>query len=137
MQVVNESTTKCIWIFATTCYEHFVDTLVEFANEAVKLIVTPEKDVLDQKTIELIRFVDDDIYCLPTFLFDVGHRKLETILQTIHLLRLLSYSFQASVVTALQLKKELQKFVEDHSLNPMNEKAESEELSDIIVWNWK
>lgn len=52
-------------------------------------------------------------------------------MQTIHLLRLLSYSFQASVVTALQLKKELQKFVEDHSLNPMNEKAESEELSDI------
>lgn len=36
LQVVNESTTKCMWIFATTCHEHFVDTLVEYAKRSSK-----------------------------------------------------------------------------------------------------
>lgn len=124
--VVNEANTIDMLIFATTCYEYFVDVLVEYINVVTALIVTSEVQPIDQKTIELIQFVDDDIYCLPTFLFDVGHRKLESILQTIHLLRLLSYSSQASLVTASVLKETLQKFVTDHSWKPMKNKAKSE-----------
>lgn len=125
-QIVYATTTEVMWIFATTCYEYFVEILMEYIIIAANLIRQSKLDVIDQETIELIRFVDDDIYSLPTFLFDVGHRKLETILQTVHLLRTLSFSSQVIFMTASGLKNVLQKFVRDHSLKPNKENAKLE-----------
>lgn len=102
-------------IFATTCYEYFFDVLLEYIGIAIKLIVTPEGCDIDQKTIELIQFVNDDIYGLPTFLFDIGHRQVEVIFQMIHLLRSFSYSHQARLMKASVLREILQKFITDHS----------------------
>lgn len=126
---LKNTTIEYMWIFATTCYEYFVGILLEYTDVAAKLIITSELDVIDRETIELIRFVKDDIYCVPTFLFDVGHRKLDTILQTIHLFRSLTFSSQSSLVTASELKAKLQKFVRDHSLKPIKEKTVPKELS--------
>lgn len=114
-EVLNEAKTIYISIFATTCYEYFFDVLLEYISVAETLIVTSSVHQIHRETIELIQFVNDDIYCLPTFLFDVGHRELETTFQTIHLLRSLSYSSQARLVNASALKETLQKFVSDHS----------------------
>lgn len=127
MYPLKNATTEFMWIFATTCYEYFVDILIEYVSTAATLIATSIIDVIDEETITSIRFVDDDIYCMPTLLFDVGHRNIETILQTIHLLRTLKFSYQGKLVTASELKKKLQKFVSDYSLKPMKKMVESGE----------
>lgn len=101
--------------FANTCYEHFVDNLVTYVTVAVKLIQTVTIEQVDQRMIDTMRFNTDHVYCLLTFLFDIGIRKLDLIFETVQFLQTLPNSAPAnSKRFASLLLNALQKFLKEY-----------------------
>lgn len=102
--------------FVNTCYEHLVDNLVTYVDVTIKLIGTVTTDRIDQNTIDAIRLNCDHVYCLLTFLFDIGFRKLDPIFETIYFLQSLPHNVQANSETASLLPNVLQTFLKKHLL---------------------
>lgn len=125
--------------FSNTCYEHLVDYLVTYIDVAIKLIETLTTDTIDQKAIDAIRFNCEHIYCLLTFLFDIGFRKLDLIFETIHFLQSLPQRVQADSTTASLLSNALRAFLKKYLVQLIDEdkKASSsitlEELKEKLL----
>lgn len=102
------------WIFAVTCFEHFIGNLLAYIGAVLELLETREDAVFDQKTMELIGF-DESVYGVPTFLFDAGYRKLGPVFDIIHFLRTFTIQSSENLTTAFPLRIKLQKFIEQYS----------------------
>lgn len=103
------------WVLAATCFEHFIADLLAFSSAVEKLLGILETNLIGRETKELMSFDSDEIYNVPTFLFHAGYRNLKPIFDTIHLLRTLSLPPTANLATDFILRKELQKFIREHS----------------------
>lgn len=102
------------WILADTCFDYLLAHLLGFTGAVVELLETQKTIIIDQKTMELIGF-DDSVYSLPTFLFDVGYRKLESIIDILHFLRTLTLPRPSNLATAFILQTKLRKFIEENT----------------------
>lgn len=108
--------------FANTCYEHFVDNLMTYISIAIELIQMVTVEQVDQKMIDTMRFNTDHVYCLLTFLFDIGIRKLDPIFEMVHFLQTLPYSAPANSNSfASLLLNALQKYLKEYPLTLTNQ----------------